>query len=612
MEKPIVEADGIDCRVMLMQDRVRIIRKGLVARALDSDIEEIPYWKVTSLKFKSRFNGGYIRFMMAEQEEKQDWPYPRAQQVKFSVNQREQFEAIRQIVESRIGRRQEHQINRSILSSGRQGNVLQFDESAGGLERDESATFIVPEGEDERIRFECGEFQTPISTKRIDFFFYYARLQNFEPVHVAAHNGKEWWWFRGGFYKVEFEEGRPSADLAADIGVDDWPDKTSLALDPHADSQGFSRDEVAEGVFEMEGKAETALEVAGRLDTAHTVTVQAVQASNLYKLLASQDTSRDLGLQRDDSARVFVDKSWWRTQVCMESNLHQPRQVLVEDDTMFRLIPELQNNHPILIDKKTGRGRLWRSEVVAEWWCFKGDIYLAKREKGYQSEALSLLKETVSHIPHRGKSEAWIPKWTLGNEFEDLYEEGYAPEEIVRLILALEGKQESLEEMFDRVRTAKDVLDENRNFRSDFQLPWDVNRDWSKHDEVQEYLEERRLEGKEGLREEQAGGYWFNFKEWDRKRRRDFWSRMTERDDDNSSATARTQGVSSKPKREGIPKSVKMYVWQRDQGRCVECGSNEKLEYDHIIPLAKGGSNTDRNIQLLCERCNRSKGTSIS
>jgi hypothetical protein len=68
------------------------------------------------------------------------------------------------------------------------------------------------------------------------------------------------------------------------------------------------------------------------------------------------------------------------------------------------------------------------------------------------------------------------------------------------------------------------------------------------------------------------------------------------------------------PKPRGRPpilKSVKMYVWQRDGGRCVECGSKERLEYDHIIPVSKGGSNTDRNLQLLCERCNRSKGASI-
>ncbi len=60
-----------------------------------------------------------------------------------------------------------------------------------------------------------------------------------------------------------------------------------------------------------------------------------------------------------------------------------------------------------------------------------------------------------------------------------------------------------------------------------------------------------------------------------------------------------------------ISKKVKLAVWQRDKGMCVECGSKEKLEYDHIIPVTKGGSNTERNVQLLCEKCNRKKATNI-
>ena len=60
-----------------------------------------------------------------------------------------------------------------------------------------------------------------------------------------------------------------------------------------------------------------------------------------------------------------------------------------------------------------------------------------------------------------------------------------------------------------------------------------------------------------------------------------------------------------------ISQNTKMYVWQRDGGKCVECGSKENLEYDHIIPFSKGGSNSDRNIQLLCESCNRSKSSRI-
>ena len=67
----------------------------------------------------------------------------------------------------------------------------------------------------------------------------------------------------------------------------------------------------------------------------------------------------------------------------------------------------------------------------------------------------------------------------------------------------------------------------------------------------------------------------------------------------------------AKHKREPIPEDVRIAAWRRDEGKCVQCDSNERLEYDHIIPVSKGGSNTVRNIQLLCETCNRQKSDSI-
>lgn len=63
--------------------------------------------------------------------------------------------------------------------------------------------------------------------------------------------------------------------------------------------------------------------------------------------------------------------------------------------------------------------------------------------------------------------------------------------------------------------------------------------------------------------------------------------------------------------RQVIPEAVRHEVWRRDQGRCVRCGSQQRLEFDHIIPLSKGGSSTARNIQLLCEPCNRTKGATV-
>lgn len=69
--------------------------------------------------------------------------------------------------------------------------------------------------------------------------------------------------------------------------------------------------------------------------------------------------------------------------------------------------------------------------------------------------------------------------------------------------------------------------------------------------------------------------------------------------------------LQQKGQRNGIPKEVQREVWRRDEGRCVECGSQKNLEFDHIIPISKGGSNTARNIQLLCEECNRKKSNKI-
>lgn len=75
--------------------------------------------------------------------------------------------------------------------------------------------------------------------------------------------------------------------------------------------------------------------------------------------------------------------------------------------------------------------------------------------------------------------------------------------------------------------------------------------------------------------------------------------------------TANSKKVANIMNRKPIPGNVKRYVWKRDGGKCVQCGNNQKLEYDHIIPLSKGGSNTERNIQLLCEKCNREKHDKI-
>jgi hypothetical protein len=56
-----------------------------------------------------------------------------------------------------------------------------------------------------------------------------------------------------------------------------------------------------------------------------------------------------------------------------------------------------------------------------------------------------------------------------------------------------------------------------------------------------------------------------------------------------------------------IPASVKREVWVRDGGRCQwpldgggVCGSTLRLEFDHIVPVARGGDPTVSNLRLCC------------
>ena len=52
---------------------------------------------------------------------------------------------------------------------------------------------------------------------------------------------------------------------------------------------------------------------------------------------------------------------------------------------------------------------------------------------------------------------------------------------------------------------------------------------------------------------------------------------------------------------------LKHRIRTRDKNQCVNCGSTKNLEFDHKIPISKGGKTTFNNVQLLCRSCNRRK-----
>jgi hypothetical protein len=52
-----------------------------------------------------------------------------------------------------------------------------------------------------------------------------------------------------------------------------------------------------------------------------------------------------------------------------------------------------------------------------------------------------------------------------------------------------------------------------------------------------------------------------------------------------------------------VSQIVRFAVWCRDRGRCVDCGTAEDVGFDDILPPARGGSRSTRNIELRCVRC---------
>lgn len=59
-----------------------------------------------------------------------------------------------------------------------------------------------------------------------------------------------------------------------------------------------------------------------------------------------------------------------------------------------------------------------------------------------------------------------------------------------------------------------------------------------------------------------------------------------------------------------IPFGMMMRIVRRDDYRCQHCGEklrDDEVEFDHIIPVAKGGSSEEHNLRLTCYDCNHDK-----
>ena len=53
---------------------------------------------------------------------------------------------------------------------------------------------------------------------------------------------------------------------------------------------------------------------------------------------------------------------------------------------------------------------------------------------------------------------------------------------------------------------------------------------------------------------------------------------------------------------------TRMNVFKRDNFECQYCGLGKDLTLDHVLPKARGGKSTWKNLVTACKRCNAKKG----
>lgn len=70
-------------------------------------------------------------------------------------------------------------------------------------------------------------------------------------------------------------------------------------------------------------------------------------------------------------------------------------------------------------------------------------------------------------------------------------------------------------------------------------------------------------------------------------------------------------GEENKFKAKPIYKKQRERILNEYNNKCARCGATSNLHIDHIVPVSKGGTSEDSNLQVLCQSCNCSKGAKV-
>lgn len=60
--------------------------------------------------------------------------------------------------------------------------------------------------------------------------------------------------------------------------------------------------------------------------------------------------------------------------------------------------------------------------------------------------------------------------------------------------------------------------------------------------------------------------------------------------------------------RQAVSDAIRQEIFERDGGRCIYCGSSDRLTLDHDLPVSRGGLSTLSNLDACCLTCNIVKG----
>lgn len=56
---------------------------------------------------------------------------------------------------------------------------------------------------------------------------------------------------------------------------------------------------------------------------------------------------------------------------------------------------------------------------------------------------------------------------------------------------------------------------------------------------------------------------------------------------------------------------IRKYIFNRDNCRCVYCGTSDNLTIDHLLPKTMNGTNSVINLVTCCSKCNTRKSNKL-